>query len=406
MFEWKIEEEEARNEQPPLPSSPPVLYRRWTWPLLLLLVIGAMAGGIGWKIQQKERALHLALAEVVEVESRVQALPVEEQIISLADPDAPVGWRYLYLVHMSQPTEGTGKPSIQSVRWAEEGKIVLVEVVWPHQSGAFVERRAYRLTERGWVRTPLPSSDEPLQEQRTEHFAVRAPEPEFALATTLDLEDLLQHLEEQWPKPRINAQPITVLIQPQEFGPAIEHLGASRTIRANTFAFSRPDLASALPADAQYRLILTEAILFQVLLTFFPENIPANVFSEYLGFQRHLVAAEARHRALDERQRQTLREQWRQEGGVWVSPFSGPLTTSPGMSENEREEVSSRRLATDFLLDYLIRNKGREIPGQLASQLDATPEAASSFAYIVEVTGISLEELESQVHTFALTPEP
>lgn len=371
MLEWDIVEEE---EGPPADrgESPFPIRRPWyQWVLvggvLLALVGGAIWATWQWQARQLRRDIEAAILQ----ETRLMALGAGEQAAELADPGASSYWQFRYQQYLATPRPLAGPPTVTGIRLEEEGRLALVSVRW---SGGAGEQRAYRLVQGRWRRTALPGdgADAQLVSHASEYFVLRAAPLDMAVLTTpLALperwESLRAHVAQTWQGWEVESYPITVIFQRLEFAPIISPTSSRRTLRANSPRLSYVMSNLPLSSEAHYELHLTSTLLRRVL----PYPRGEGDHSAFLLY-RQLLDAEARHAVLDAAERRALRNEWRRTlQGDWPSPLEAPPSLTEQSSEAERAAFERWWLASALLLDHLVEQEGRALPGVLASALHA-----------------------------------
>ncbi|MGH2543935.1 MAG: hypothetical protein ACRDIB_14125, partial [Ardenticatenaceae bacterium] len=217
QWEWEVlEEKPLRAKQEAEPQRARSFRRRLGTILLVLLVVIGATGAILWRqVRQQQPRLRAELTTVVHEEARLMALEREarEQAEALLDPAAPIDWRYRYDAYPyyffgEEKVLLPSLPEVKSVRLAEDGELALVEVSWPRPPGALGEvtdRRAYRLVEGAWRRTPYPIADE-ATEVEVENITFHGRSEDIALLTSgpMDVVVFRMHLEETWPEEWFN----------------------------------------------------------------------------------------------------------------------------------------------------------------------------------------------------------
>ncbi|MBA3534220.1 MAG: hypothetical protein H0T73_20045 [Ardenticatenales bacterium] len=411
MLEWDILEDEESHlpegsEADALPGG--VRWRRWL--LVLAMLIAGMAGAAWGRVYAQEQQLRADLTEVITREAHLMALGAVEQGEGLVDPLAPAEWKGRYRRYLGRPQTLPGTPELRTVELQQEGALAVVVVAWPTQgeAPAVMERRAYRLYQEKWVRSPLPTDGEPLQTSETTHFVLRAGPRDLAMLTDApayheQLEAIWKHLDTTWEGWEVEPFPITIVVQRLEFESIVSYTSSRRMLRANSPRLTYVLSNKPLPSQAYYKLHLTRAVLRRLL------PLPSWAAGAQ-PIHTQLIDAEARQWILDESQRKALRNSWRETlDGQWYSPFLPPPSITEESSPTQHKDYEQWSLSTALLLDYLIDRHGQDVPGRLASKW--LPNRSEFFlqrelpALYLSVAGGLFGELETQAREFALTIE-
>jgi hypothetical protein len=429
MLKWKVSENEGDTlpcvEEEQARPDPRRSVRLLL--LLLLLLVGAAGGGLWWarqQEQQQETALHRDLMGAIEAEARALAARDVAQAMALLDPEVPTLWqvRYLnerYLIERIRQPDALGIPALLSVNLDDAGTLATVEVGWPDPRGdgegaeparEVVERRAYRLLDGSWRRTPLHLEGLAREERRTEHTVLIAPPADLALladdpALRVDFEALWQHLETHWPRDGLIEPPLYIEVDPQEFDFLVPS-ATSRTVRVNSphlVLRQLTDSDSPLSAKAQYRLLLTEYIMWLVSANWYA-GLPETVASDFNTLSGALRAAEARRWTLTEEERATLRNQWREVlGRERCSPLDGDFL---GRGLTQLTQGECRNASLQLLLEHIADTEEPGVFGRLAAEMaTAEPGTADVITVFERATGRSREELEARAREYAATVE-
>jgi hypothetical protein len=275
-----------------------------------------------------------------------------------------------------------------------------------------VERRAYRLVNGQWRRTPLPVEEVEEKEQlQTAHFVLIAPPDDLAALTSdpalrLDLEEMWQHIDANWPRQWLADSLIYLNVEPDEMAFLIGSQTNERTILVNSprFAASKIFLDSPLSLQAQYRLRVTTEVIRRLTMGQIGTGIFGEMAFTFRGILDQLQEAEARHAALTDEERRAQRNHWREQlDGAWVSPFTDPGYRAIVYTPTQAEQRERQRLAMAFVLEYLVETEGVEVLGRMAHEMART---RPGFATLCEqVTGLTGTELEARVREYVATVE-
>ncbi|MDQ4078039.1 MAG: hypothetical protein M3220_17550, partial [Chloroflexota bacterium] len=375
MFEWEVTDEEIglATEEPSPPRG-----SRWRGLLPVLFVV-ALAGFIlWWRFHQQQVELRTDFNDVVQSEARLMSFGQQEEAASLRDPEAPAVWTFLYEEQFRWSRTLPALPSVRDVT-LEDKETAVVDVAWPlpaangSESNEVIAQQRYRLVRGRWRRTP--SEAEP-EGRYTEHFYLYGnPEELDALTDALALDALWEHLDAHWPTTSRHRAPVTIIVEPQIYGRTVLLNDDLFVVNTPRFAptLAPPEwqrsVSEALPLSdgARYRMNVIEAYLYRSLSSGWARELRGQQLVNFLEFYRQLVQAEARRWALNEEERQVVRDRWREElKEESVSPFDGdlllPVTKLQELSTAEREQVWAeqrrRRLALALLLEQLVDEEG------------------------------------------------
>lgn len=336
------------------------------------------------------------------------------------DSEADRDWRQRYTELFNPPDQRWWEPPdtlpiVESFTLNASADYVELNLQW--QDIPFRERRAYRIIDGQWHRTPIRSLPKPedFLESTSDHFRFRAPSPYFeemeqGQPTLLYLEELHHHLYTAWPEYFISRAEITVQIYPQELHPIVG-LGLAPNQAAHTIYFNDPSLALfdtfPLPPDRQRNLVMTTSATdlmlrgrLGTLWTRLEEEQPSNTILGQMNpvmFQvRASVPLSARLYALTDEELKVMRNYDR---AYVAERYYSPFISISATFDNYNAYSAGHTL----LLEYLRLHHNLP-PHQLILSIAEHPDWRLE-EHLTPLTGLSLAELEEAARTFALTPE-
>ncbi|MGH2542094.1 MAG: hypothetical protein ACRDIB_04835, partial [Ardenticatenaceae bacterium] len=313
------------------------------------------------------------------------------------------------------------------VELTDDGTLALVQVEVPRSEGELyegleriTEQRAYRLVEGMWRRTLLPLNGAELNEQRSNHFVLRAPSNALTAlnmdgALLEELEGLRNHILATWPSGQVVDTPLIIEVRPREFDTVGQQIrshqfntNVTQPIVVNAPATFDADPQVPLAADTQYKLALVEAVLFRLTGNFqegFGTSAERSLERSLLARQVRL--SEAQQAALSPAQQRVLRNWQRtQLNDHWLSPFSTPYPIPSATSDEDVGAQQERyRLSLALLVEQVRLMHGNEAIAQLARYGTSGKASLTLADAFLSVTGGTLEELEASAREFALTIE-
>lgn len=356
MFDWQVSEAEGDGVATGGAAERPwvVGRSRWAWLVALLLLSGAVAGGLRWRVVEQERAMRADLEQVIHQEERARQFGQADVAATWLARDVPDAWREAYLRAIPEP-DAPPRPvelTIEEVRF-DEGGGALARLTLDGRP----EARFYRLEARGWRRAPMPvewwgAAEQLATARLTLHFRER--DRPFAEALAADL-PALRTLDTRWPNP--DPSDIRhIRIEPFEFGPLVTQERYGLALRSPLLAPS-----SGLSPEGAARLALARA-----LLTLPDEGTDATAPRNAARLRAAFRDVMALSWALPAAEMDALRARWRAavEPARWRSAFFHPSTTRAPIDSWEPSEAEATALLT---ADYLHQSYGTSTLGRVVA---------------------------------------